>query len=405
MNAVTRLLAAALFVGTACRRSEGAGGGSAGGNTGSSGSDEAREITMSAAAIQHGGVRWEPAATRAVAAVTEVPGQLVPNEDSTARLGAPAQARVVSVHVQVGDRVSRGRALVTLQSPAASTARADYDKAVADLNARRSRATYARTARERAERLLAAKAISRQELERTQADDELAKAELAQAEAESTRTRSALFQLGLSPGSDVMAMRAPLSGVVLGRDAVPGAVVEAGAPLVSVSNPSTLWLDIAATDRAASGMRVGGRVRFGVPAFPVDTFTAKVLSVGGALDPATRTVPVRALVQNGGNRLRAQMFATVWLEATEGGGGTTSIAVPESAVMLLDERPVVFVAHPLTDGTGIGSVRFERRDVEIGGKAGGVVRILRGVTAGDLIVTEGAFAVKSEFSRSKMPPQ
>ncbi len=73
--------------------------------------------------------------------------------------------------------------------------------------------------------------------------------------------------------------------------------------------------------------------------------------------------------------------------------------------MLLDERPVVFVAHVLTDGTAIGSVRFERRDVEIGGNAGGVVRILRGVTAGDLIVTEGAFAVKSEFSRSKMPPQ
>ena len=401
MKTLPRLLAAALFVASACGRGEGAGAE----NTRSSGPDAVREITLSAASIQHGGVRWEPAAARDIAAVLEVPGQLIPNEDSTARLGAPAQARVVAVHVQVGERVARGRALVTLQSPAASAARADYDKAVADLNARRSRAMYARTARERAERLLAAKAISRQELERTEADDELAKAELAQAEAESTRTRSALSQLGLSPGSDAMVIRAPLSGVVFGRDAVPGAVVEAGAPLVSVSNPSTLWLDIAATDRAASGIRVGGRVRFGVPAFPADTFGASVVSVGGALDPSTRTVPVRALVHNAGNRLRAQMFATVWLEGTQGGGGTTSIAVPESAVMLLDERPVVFVARPLTDGTAIGSVRFERRDVETGGKAGSLVRILHGVSAGDLIVTEGAFAVKSEFSRSKMPPQ
>ncbi len=387
-------LAAALFAATGCSRSEGAGGG----NTGSSASDAIREITLSAASIQHGGVRWEPAAARDVAAVLEVPGQLVPNEDSTARLGAPVQARVVAVHVQVGDRVARGRALATLQSPAASAARADYDKALADLNARRSRATYARTARERAERLLAAKAISRQELERTQADDELAKAELAQAEAESTRTRSALSQLGLSPGSDAMVIRAPLTGVVFGRDAVPGAVLEAGAPLVSVSNPSTLWLDIAATDRAASGLKVGGRVRFAVPAFPADTFSARLVSVGGALDPETRTVPVRALVQNTGNRLRAQMFTTVWLEGIEG-GSATSIAVPESAVMLLDERPVVFVAHPGADGTA----RFERRDVETGGAVGGLVRILRGVTAGELVVTEGAFALKSEFSSSKMP--
>jgi len=195
-----------------------------------------------------------------------------------------------------------------------------------------------------------------------------------------------------------MVIRAPLTGVVFGRDAVPGAVVEAGAPLGSVSNPSTLWLDIAATDRAASGLKVGGRVRFAVPAFPADTFSARLVSVGGALDPETRTVPVRALVQNTGNRLRAQMFTTVWLEGIEG-GSATSIAVPESAVMLLDERPVVFVAHPGADGTA----RFERRDVETGGAVGGLVRILRGVTAGELVVTEGAFALKSEFSSSKMP--
>ncbi len=355
----------------------------------------AREVALSAEAIQHGGVRWAPAELRDMASVTEVPGQLVPNEDRTARLGAPAPGHVLTVHVQGGDRVARDQPLVTLQSGEANTARADHDKAVADLNARRAAATYARTARERAERLLAAKAIARQEVERAHVDDEFARAELARAEAEVARTQSVLTRLGVSPASGLMVVQSPIAGIVLSREAVPGAVVDAGAPLVTVSDPSTLWLDIAATERAGASLSPGTRVRFIVPAFPADTFEARVVSVGGALDPQTRTLPIRALVQNRRGRLRPQMFATAWLE---GGGRREGVAVPESAVMRLDERPVVFVAHPGAAGTA----RFERRDVETGGAFGGMVQILRGVQRGELVVTDGAFAVKSAFARTGM---
>jgi membrane fusion protein, heavy metal efflux system len=86
----------------------------------------------------------------------------------------------------------------------------------------------------------------------------------------------------------------------------------------------------------------------------------------------------------------------VWLP---GGDVRRAVAVPESAVMLLDEKPVVFVAYP---GAG-GSVRFERRNVAIGGTSGRMVQIVSGLEPGDLVVTSGAFAVKSEFARSKMP--
>jgi membrane fusion protein, heavy metal efflux system len=74
------------------------------------------------------------------------------------------------------------------------------------------------------------------------------------------------------------------------------------------------------------------------------------------------------------------------------------LAVPDAAVQLLDERPVVFVARP--DATG--GARFERRDVAIGARAGGLTQIVGGLQPEDLVVTGGAFAVKSEFSRSKM---
>ena len=244
-------------------------------------------------------------------------------------------------------------------------------------------------------------AIPRQEVERAQAEEVLARSALTGAEAEVARTQAALHQLGVSE-SGLMVVRAPAAGVVLSRDAVPGAVVSPGTPLVSTTDPSTLWLDLSVSDQAAATLRSGSRVRFAVPTFPADTFEARVVSVGSALDSQTRRVIVRAVVPNGAGRLRAQTFATVWLDR---GGGARGVAVPEGAIMLLDQRPVVFVAHPMASGAGGDSVRFERRDVETGGQMGGMVQILRGLTPGELVVTEGAFAVKSEYSRSKTPAE
>ena len=306
------------------------------------------ELAFSAAQVRHGGVRWAPAEASTMAAAAELPGKLAPNEDRTARLSAPAQARVVTVHVQFGDRVARNQPLVTLQSQEASAARADYSKAVAELNSRRAAANYSRATVERSERLLTAKAIARQEVERARADDELARSAVEQAQAEVDRARSTLVQLGVNSVSGAMVLRSPLDGIVLSREAVPGSVVDAGAPLVTVSDVRTLWLEISATDRVAAVLAPGARARFAVPALPVDTFEARVQSVGGALDPVTRTLPVRALAPNGSRKLRPEMFATVWIE---GGAPHAGVAVPDSAVQMLDEKPVVFVARP--DGSGV----------------------------------------------------
>ncbi|MEO6445627.1 MAG: efflux RND transporter periplasmic adaptor subunit [Gemmatimonadaceae bacterium] len=352
-------------------------------------------ITLTEAQLRHGGVRWESAVTSEVATTMELPGQLVPNEDRTARIGAPAEGRIVTVHVRAGQGVSAGQALVTMQSQAASAALADVAKASAAVSSQRAAATYARTAKERVERLLAIKAASRQEMERAAANDELAQSELAQAEAELARARAVSRQLGASAESGAMVLRAPIAGVVLSRDAAPGAVVMAGAPLMTIADVRTLWLEIAASDRAASSLRRGGLVRFTVPAFAADTFNARVQSVGGALDSETRTVPVLALVENSNGRLRPAMFATTW---TEGATRRPAMLLPDSAVQLLDNRHVVFVAHP----DGKGGARLERRDVEVGATVGGRTQVFGGLRADDLVVVAGAFSVKSEFAREKM---
>jgi cobalt-zinc-cadmium efflux system membrane fusion protein len=357
-----------------------------------------REVTFTTEQIQHGGVRWAPVTATAMTDLVETPGQLVPNGDRTERLSAPARARVVLVHVQAGDRVSKGQPLVTLQSPEAVAAGADLAKARAELTSREAATRYAKLARERAERLLELKAGSQQDVDRARADDELAQAAETQAQAEVKRAQTALAQLGASGVTGAVVLRAEIAGVVLSREVVPGSVVEAGAPLVTVTDPGTLWLEVAATEALASALQSGAAVRFTVPAFGAEPFDAHVQNVGAALDPETRTLTVRALVQNPGRRLRPAMFATVSIAR---GVPRAGVLVPAAAVQLLDNKTVVFVARP--DGKG-GAV-FERRDVEVGTKVGEQTHILNGVKPGETVVTEGAFAVKSEFARSKMPSE
>ena len=357
---------------------------------------KATTVTFSAAQIEHGKVKWAAATRTSIADVIELPGQIVANDDRTARLSASSEGRVVTVHVNPGERVAKGDALVTLQSAEAGMAQSDVAKAQAELGNRKAAMTFAQTARSRAERLLALKSIPRQDYERALADEAAAAAALSQAEAELARATAARNQLGADAPSGMIVLRSPMDGVVIARDAVPGAVVSAGAALVTVTDPGTLWLTASANEHAAQTVHAGTRLRFSVDAFAADTFAAIVQSVAGAFDPSTRSLPIRALVTNDNRKLRPEMFAKVWID---GATATNAFIVPDSAVQRLDDKATVFVAHP----DGKGGARFDKREVEVRWTSGGRAAIARGLVVGDLVVVSGAYAVKAEFARSKLP--
>ncbi len=353
-------------------------------------------VVFSAAQIQHGAVHWQAVAMETTTASAIVPGAIVPDEDRTARLGAPVQGRVMTVRVRPGDRVAPGQVLVTLHSPQVGMAQSDVDKAQAELAARRAQTAYAKSARERAERLLALKAIPQQDYERAVADDELARAAQAQAESELRRSISTAEQIGADSASGELALRAPLAGVVLSRSALPGAVVEAGAPLVSVTDASRLWLTVDAPEAFAQLLRVGTRITFAVPAFGQETFTARIAAVGAGLDPQTRTIPIRADIVNRDGRLRPEMLASVTIEAAH---ALPAVLLPADAVQVMGGKSVVFLATP----DGKGGARFSARDVEVGPRSGVQVAVTRGLQAGEQVVTQGAFAVKAQLQKASMP--
>ncbi|MBC8087370.1 MAG: efflux RND transporter periplasmic adaptor subunit [Phycisphaerae bacterium] len=354
------------------------------------------KISLTAAQIGHGAVKWSTVAASQTSGVVQIPGELIPNEDNTARLGAPARGRVMRVLVRPGDRVGAGQTLVTLQSPDAGMAQADVGKATAEVGARRAEAEYAAAARARAERLLTLKAIPRQDYERAIADDQRARAALAQSESEAQRARTTATQLGV--GSDAngeIALRAPSAGVVLERAAVPGAVVDAGVPLIVVTNPATLWLSIDAPEPMVGMFRGNSRLRFIVAAYPGDTLSALIESIAAGLDEQTRTLNVRGVVVNGAGRLKPKMLASVFVD---GSGSASAIMLPEDAVQMIQGKPFAFVAQP----DGKGGAQFTRRAVQLGTRGGGKVAVLSGINAGESVVTIGAFAVKAEFQKATM---
>jgi cobalt-zinc-cadmium efflux system membrane fusion protein len=275
-------------------------------------------------------------------------------------------------------------------------AQSDVAKAAGEVASRRAQARYAAAARARAERLLALKAIARQDYERAVADDDQARAALAQSEAEQRRAMSTAEQLGATgSASGEIALRAPRGGVVLARLAVPGTVVEAGAPLVVVTDPSTLWLRVNAPEQFASLFAVGRELRFTVPAYPGEEFVARTDAVSPGLDPDTRTLTVRGTVASGG-KLKSEMLASV---TVSGGAKVSAALIPDDAVQVIDGKTTVFLARP----DAKGGVTFERRVVEVGARSGGRIAVLRGLASGDVVVVAGAFAVKAEFQRGIGP--
>jgi len=93
--------------------------------------------------------------------------------------------------------------------------------------------------------------------------------------------------------------------------------------------------------------------------------------------------------------LKPEMFATAWVS---GGVAESYPTVPDGAIQRLGGKPIILVAKP----NGKGGATFEAREVEVR-SVGNRWAVIRGLKADELVVVEGAFAVKSQLEKSKMP--
>lgn len=225
---------------------------------------------------------------------------------------------------------------------------------------------------ERARRLRERDAISQREFE--EAENEY-------------RSRKAGHDRLAGSGSDgVLELTAPIDGQVIDWEIHAGHRVEAGDHLLSVADPSVVWLQVNVYESDLPGLGTPVAVYIasgGGDGWLVEGDRLRVLTTGGSIDPATRTVPVLLEALNPDGRLSINGSMPVELVTS---AGSEAIAVPLSALYRDEGLDVVFVQ--------IGGESFEKRRVVLGPRHAGLVSVLEGIAPGERVVVRGGYHVK-----------
>jgi cobalt-zinc-cadmium efflux system membrane fusion protein len=291
-------------------------------------------------------------------------------------------ARIADIHVAVGDWVEAGQKLVTLQSEEVGKARAEFFKAEADCE-------LAKRNLEREKNLNERGVGARKNLLATEAEFKVAEANLDAAEKK-------LHVLGFSEAqvdelkkshqiNPIISLYAPIKGKIIAFSAVRGAMVDQNTEILTIMDPTVVWVDAEIYERDIARIKLGQEVKVTVPAYPAESFLGKVIYIGDVLKEETRTIPVRTEVPNRDSKLKPGMFAdmTIYLNHQE-----EVLTVPEEAVLDDKNDKIVFVR--VDDG-------FRLQVVQVGMKDGGFWEIAGGLGEGQEVVTVGSYQLKSKL--------
>jgi cobalt-zinc-cadmium efflux system membrane fusion protein len=282
--------------------------------------------------------------------------------------------------------------------------RAAYKKAKADYARMQGVEEYRLKLKDRAKRLLDLRAGSVAQYEQAETEWNNSQTDTRNAETEIEKTKTHLEEvLGIpaeesdipkdpnGEDNDLIPIRAPSAGTVLTRSITPGTVVTPSTDLFTISDLSSLWAMAEVNEEYLGKLRIGMPVRVYVQAYPNQAFNGRIGKLGELLDPGTRTIKVRIELQNMQGKLKPEMYADAEIELGRGG---TALMLPAEAVQDLRGEPVVFVK--LSDD------KFEMRPVQVGRTIGTDVEVLSGLKAGDQVVTQSAFILKSEFMKASL---
>jgi len=176
----------------------------------------------------------------------------------------------------------------------------------------------------------------------------------------------------------------PMSGYVVDWSALPNKYVQPEARLYTIANLSSVWIYAAVFQNQIGEVKVGDPVSVSVDAYPGRTFKGRVDFIWQAIDPTTRTARVRCAFANPHNLLKLGMYVSIALEPRLG----RALVIPDSGVFRTGTHDVVFI-----DG-GDGYLR--PTEVELGPHAGREFVVLKGLKAGERIVSSANFLIDSE---------
>ncbi len=367
---------------------------------GAEGADhEHQELEIPPEKQKEWGIRLGIVSKQNVSSVLVLPGVLTVNQNRTAHISSYVQGKVVSPTADLGDRIGKGQALVTINSPEFAEAQADF---------LRARANYllGQKEYERAKMLWAEKAIEEKEYLRREAEQEKLSTEYG-------ALGSALHSYGITHeqidelvakcaeiqnkeyaceiADPNLPILSPLSGTVIFRDVVTGEHVAPDKILYTVSDLRVLWAILDAYEEDLPLTRKNSQVTITTSIFPDLEFPGRITYISDLIDDRLRTVKIRVEVDNKQGFLKPNMYIQGRIENRM--EKATVIAVPEDAIQNLEGEKVVFILED--------SDTFAVRHVSLGNKVGKNRIVTQGLSKGDRIVLQGAFYLKTELSKAK----
>lgn len=341
-----------------------------------------RRLRLPADVVTNANIKTAPVGKEILAATLTLPGEIMADPDRSARISSPVAGRMETVSFREGAAVKKGDVLALVRVPELGNVRSAQIAATAKAKAARSNAS-------RLESLLAERLGSEQAYR-----DALAQAEALEAEARSLGEQLAGLGAGNATGSGfLLALRAPVDGTVLSRDAVVGQPITPDKTLGSIADLRRVWFLGRIFEKDLASLRTGAPAEVSLNAYPDRHFAGVVEYIGQQIDPVARTLTARVGLDNPDGLLRVGLFGTA--RVSKGGAtGEPRLVVPRTALIDVAGKTVVFVRHP--DGD------FELHDVVLGEAALGKVEIVSGLREGEMVVVEGAFTLKSAVLRSSL---
>src|SRR6476469_5402008 len=332
-------------------------------------------------------------------------GKISINEDKATPIFPPYAGRVTRLMAKPGDMVERGQPLFYIEAADMIQAQNDFLTGLAAINRAKSRVTITEIIEKQNRTLYEGKAGALRDFQTATADLAQARADLRTAESALEAARNRLAILGKTDAeiaafqeqgkiSSETPIYAPLSGTVVQRKIGPGQYVSytgTGAvdPVFTIGDLSTVWLVAYVRESEAPKVRIGQQLDFTVLAYPKTTFKANIDHVAASLDPSIRRLLVRATIDNSNGQFKPEMFTSVTIYTDE---GDSSLGVPRDAVIYEADRARVWIAR--ADKT------IELRQIKTGITRRGMIQVLQGLQAGEIVVTKGSLFVDQAASSS-----
>ena len=321
-----------------------------------------------------------PAASGRANENIRAPVEIIFVPDLVAKVGPLLEAKVSKVLVDLGDRISTGDTLATLDSVMLAKVRARMQSLTAKKTA--AEAEYKR------ERSLQKQGISSEE------EFLAAKARFLTMAAELNAAREELKAYGVSSsqsdasGLASYALKSPINGVLEKRDVVIGQTLSASDTPFLVVNNRKVWAMIKVAESDIDQLTLGNDVRIQLPSGKPRVYVGKVSWISTQLDETSRTVLVRAEVDTPEGYLRPGMFGTALVSSPS---DAALPLVPRDAVQTVEGRDVVFVP-------GAERGEYQATPVKIGAEANGWIEIQEGIRSGQVVVANGAFDLMSALT-------